>query len=598
MFNKVKTFFIEVKDILKLLIMSSKTNTLLLIITNIIGGLMIPLGIMVWKYFIDSVVASITTKVILTPVLILIIHYAVEGINNFIMHIEEYFEQMEFDYVNKYVTSLTINKTAKLEMRHFDKKENYDMIQKVNMESTQRLINILNMTMLFIRNVVTLAGIIGVLFLLNGWVILFCIIVSIPTAVVSFKMSGKQYKIFNGRIEDLRKIAEVKNILTDYENIKELKIYRLGKFLEEYTLKLNNKFIGQNKSVRKKFVKDISLSETLQLTILYLLKLYVVFKVIYSNMSIGDLTVFVSAIDNFYNCISSMFRAIIKLYENGLYIKDLNYFLSIPIQEDDTGLAFNKNYAKIEFNHVYFRYSDSEEYVLEDISFCIENRKSYAFVGINGAGKTTMVKLLLRLYEPTKGNITIDGVDIKDISIADYWENIGVVFQEFIQYPFDVKHNIGFGCVEKMSDIELIKNAAKKGGAYDFIEKLKYGFDTNLKKGWDESIQLSLGQWQKIAISRAFMQEFPILILDEPTASVDAKTEYELYNKLKTLITNRTCILISHRFSTVKLVDTIFVIENHKLVEKGSHQELLGKKGVYATLYNMQAEAYEDDYEG
>lgn len=597
MIDKVKAFCFEVKDIFKLLLISSKKNTFFLILVNIFSGLMIPLEILVWKFFVDSVVSSILTKDILMPIFILIIHYIVAAIDNFIIHMEEYFEQMEVDYVNKYLTSRTINKTSKLEMKYFDEKENYDMIQKVNMESTQRLINILSMAMIFIRNNITLIGIISVLFLLNGWIILFCILVSIPSAIVSFKMSGKQYNIFNARIEDIRKVAEIKNILINYENIKELKIYRLGKFLEDYTTKLCDKFIFQNKNVRKKYVVDISFSETMQMAILYFLKLYVVFQVIYKRMSIGDLTLFMSAIDNFHNCVSSMFKSIIKLYENGLYIRDLNYFLNLPIQNTVSGLSFNKEFKKIEFNHVYFRYSEIEDYVLEDISFCIENGKSYAFVGINGAGKSTIIKLLLQLYKPTSGTITIDGVDIKKIAVEDYWKNIGAVFQEFIQYPFDVKHNIGFGCVEKISEIELIKDAAKTSGAYDFIVKLKHGFDTNLKKGWDESTQLSLGQWQKIAISRVFMNDFPILILDEPTASVDAKTEYELYNKLKMLITNKTCILISHRFSNVKLIDTIFVIENHHIIESGSHQELLQKNGVYAALYNMQAEAYEDTYE-
>ncbi len=595
MVNKVKTFFAEVKDIFKLLVSSSKINTLLLILANILSGLMLPLEMMVWKYFIDSVVGAIATKDILSPVYLLCLHYVVGGINNYIIHIEEYFEQMEVDYVNKYVTARTISKTAKLELKYFDQKENYDMIQKVNMESTQRLINILSMTMLFVRNCVTLAGIISVLFILNGWIILFCIIVSVPSAIVSFKMSRKQYEIFNSRLEDMRKIAEIKNILVNYENIKELKIYRLGKFLKEHADKLYEKFICQNKEVRRKYAVNISLSETLQVAILYLIKLYVVMQVIYKSMSIGDLTLFISAIDNFQSCISSIFRSIIKLYENGLYIKDLNYFLNLPIQDVNTGLAFNKEFERIEFKHVYFRYGDSEDYVLEDICFCIENRKSYAFVGINGAGKTTLLKLLLRLYQPTKGSITIDGIDICNYSIIDYWKNVGAVFQEFIQYPFDVKHNIGFGCVESISRIDIIKEAAKKSGAIEFILKLKQGFDTNLKKGWVNSTQLSLGQWQKIAISRAFMKDFPILILDEPTASVDAKTEYELYNRLKTLISDSTCILISHRFSTVKLVDTIFVIENHHLIEEGSHQELLEQNGVYATLYNMQAEAYGDD---
>lgn len=593
--KKLKNFGIEVKSIIELLLKSSKKNTFFLIFTNIISGLMIPVEILIWKYFIDSVVVSISSKKIFMPVLILIIHFCVGIVDNLIIHIESYFEEMEVDYINKFLTGLTINKTSKLEMSYFDEKKNYDIIQKVNTESTQRLINILSMTMNFVRNFVTLVGIVSVLLLLNGWIIIFCLMISVPSALISYKMSKKQYKIFNSRIEDLRKITEIKNILVNYENVKELKIYRLGKFFEEYATKLCDKFICQNKIVKKKYVMDVNLSETLQIAVLYLLKFYVVIQVVYKKMSIGDLSLFINAIDNFHNCISSMFKSIIKLYENGLYIKDLNDFLRLPVQKSKTGLKFNNKFKIIEFSHVYFKYGPNEPYILEDINLTIERGKSYAFVGINGAGKTTIVKLLLNLYRPSSGRITIDGVDINKFAVEEYWKNIGAVFQEFIQYPFDVNHNIGFGCVEKGFDSECIKDAAKKSGAYEFVSKLKNGFETNLKKGWEESTQLSLGQWQKIAISRVFMEDFPILVLDEPTASVDARTEYELYNKIKMLINDRTCILISHRLSTVKLVNTIFVLENHCLVEKGTHEELMKKNKVYASLYNMQAEAYEDN---
>ena len=219
--KKLKNFGIEVKSIIELLLKSSKKNTFFLIFTNIISGLMIPVEILIWKYFIDSVVVSISSKKIFMPVLILIIHFCVGIVDNLIIHMESYFEEMEVDYINKFLTGLTINKTSKLEMSYFDEKKNYDIIQKVNTESTQRLINILSMTMNFVRNFVTLVGIVSVLLLLNGWIIIFCLMISVPSALISYKMSKKQYKIFNSRIEDLRKITEIKNILVNYENVKE-----------------------------------------------------------------------------------------------------------------------------------------------------------------------------------------------------------------------------------------------------------------------------------------------------------------------------------------------------------------------------------------
>ena len=246
----------------------------------------------------------------------------------------------------------------------------------------------------------------------------------------------------------------------------------------------------------------------------------------------------------------------------------------------------------IEFRNVSFRYPGSDKYVVKNISFTLRVRESVAIVGENGAGKTTVVKLLARFYDPTEGAIYLDGRDLREYDLASLRRQIGVIFQDFVRYDLSAKENVGFGQVDLLDDADRIERAAYEGGASDLIKGLSKGYDTILGKEFDEGVDLSGGEWQKIALSRAFMKEAEVLILDEPTAALDAFAERDVFARFAELTSDRTAIFISHRFSTVRMADHILVLQQGELVEQGSHEQLVAENGRYAQMFNTQAKQY------
>lgn len=314
--------------------------------------------------------------------------------------------------------------------------------------------------------------------------------------------------------------------------------------------------------------------------------------VIVKKMSIGNLSLYINSIDSFRNSVITILNTMASIYEDGLYVNNLFEFLKIKEKiTKDNGICI-KEINKIEFRHVWFKYPNTEKYILKNINFIIEKGKSYSLVGLNGSGKTTIIKLILNLYTPVQGEILINDINLSCIDMDGYLSKIGVVFQDFMKYPLTVHENISIASVRQMNNRNNIEKAAKLSGADRFIDKLPQKYDTPLFREWDDGVQLSMGQWQKIAISRAFLEEFPVIILDEPTASLDAYAEFELYKKFKSIVKNKTSILIAHRFSTIKLADVIFVLKNGTIIESGSHDELLKLNGEYAYLYKIQSDAY------
>ena len=593
--GKTKEFFLILKRVTHLLWKSSHSTFIKTIIVSILSGITVPFTLIIWKYLIDDMGRSIITGEIQSVICWLLLYFLLNYFQSLLSRIKDYQQNILASYLNKYTSELILDKVKNTDLKFFDDSGIYDRIRKVNEESTGRSISLLTTTTGFIQSLSSLIGTITVLASLNIGILLLCVCICIPTLLVSMKMAVTQYSIYTQRFEGLRFIAYLKDIVTEYENVKEMKIYQVHDYFKGHILNQYSRYICEDKKIRKEFCRKLSLTDLAEEVAILFFKVYIVVKIIIEKMTIGDFSLYINSIDNFRGSTTTILNTVASIFEDGLYIQNLFEFLDMETQEESSAvLPFHKGFQRIEFRNVWFKYPESDRYILKNISFTLDAKHCYAIVGLNGSGKTTIIKLLLKLYEPDKGGIYIDGINLKDIDTKDYQRNLGAVFQDFVKYPLTVQENIGCGNISEIDNIHLIHEAAKKSGADEFIPELPEKYDTQLHREWSGGVQLSLGQWQKIAISRVFMNDFPIVVLDEPTASLDPKAEYEIYCKFRGLMEGRTSILIAHRFSTVKLADKIFVLQNGTIIESGSHEELMKLKGEYAALFNLQAEAYQE----
>jgi ATP-binding cassette, subfamily B, bacterial len=307
------------------------------------------------------------------------------------------------------------------------------------------------------------------------------------------------------------------------------------------------------------------------------------------------MTMYLSIFRSSQNVFETLFFGLSDLYENALFMSNLFAFLDLqpqmPVAGHPTALP-GKLERGIEFHRVSFRYPDREEYALRDVSLTIKPGEKIALVGANGAGKTTFVKLLTRLYDPSEGQVLIDGIDLREVDPKDLQKRIGVIFQDFVKYYLPARENVGFGQIDQLDNEPRIVDSATRAGADATIRALPQGYDTMLGKWFDRGHDLSGGEWQKVALARAFMRDAEVLVLDEPTAALDALNEYAIFQRFRELTDNKIALLISHRFSTVRMADRIVVLDSGRVVETGTHAELLALGGEYAKLFTIQAEGY------
>ncbi len=594
--SSVQELFKIIKNIYKvmgLVIQSSKHCAILLIVINILVGLLAPLNLIIWKYVIDAAINSISGGTVV-KVLIWLGIWAISNCGiNLASRISSYYKQLQSSYMGTYITSMILEKIERLELSYFDIPGNYDKAEKANSESVNNALTILSTIIMLIQAVTSITTSIIVLMMLDYKVILICICSIIPVFIIDLKNYEKEYEIYNSRVPKLRYIRYLRGMMLKYENIKEIKVARANVFFKKQILDNTYKYIEEDKRLKKFIITRQTIVNVLQNFLSYINKAYVIFLFWSIHLSIGDLTLYINSLESLETEIRSILGAFSSIYNNNLYIDNLFIFLEepeakCPLEVQD----FPRDFKEIRFEHVYFKYPEAEKYSLEDVNLTIKRNNIYAIVGENGSGKSTLIKLFMGLYEPTQGKIYIDDIEVGTISKESLFKNIGVIFQDFMKYPLTVKENIGVGCIEEIDNEVRIIEASKQSGANQFIEKFSKKYETQLQKQWHGGADLSIGQWQKIAISRALMARSLITILDEPTAALDPKAEYELFNNLKQLMIGKTCLFITHRFSNVQLAHEIIVVENGTITEVGCHKDLLNASGSYAELYRLQAESY------
>ncbi|MBV9690604.1 MAG: ABC transporter ATP-binding protein [Ktedonobacteraceae bacterium] len=486
-----------------------------------------------------------------------------------------------------------MEKAVALDVQHFEDDVLYDTLQRANRESMYRPYQIFAQMVSLCSQCVTLISVVAVLLSWSWWLGLLILLAPLPAVYSQVFYSQRGYAIERNRSSDRRRLMYLQFLVTNARAVKEIRLFHLGThFLERYRT-LNNSFYKTDSNLLKQQLLMSTPLNILSSVVSAGAQVYAIITTIALGR-IGLLAGYIQAIWVVQSTMQSLLGGLTQLYQNNLFISSLFEFLDIPPSRIRGGKRAvpDRLQKGIEFRHVSFRYPGTTQVVIRDLNLFLQAGECVALVGHNGAGKTTLVKLLSRLYEPTEGQILIDDVPIEEYDLLDLRKRISVIFQDFIQYEMTARENIGFGYVEELGNDERIQAAAEKSGAAPIIQSLPQGNETPLGRMFEKGHELSIGQWQKIALARAFMRRAPIVVLDEPTSAIDPEAEVELFSRLQQIAAGATTLLIAHRFSTVRMADRIIVLDKGQIIEDGDHETLMRFDGTYAHLFNLQAAGY------
>lgn len=492
------------------------------------------------------------------------------------------------------INVMILEKALTLELAQFQDSEFYDKLVRARREASSRPLSLIVKTFDLSRDVIALVTIGIFLFQFSAWASFLLLIAGVPAFAAENKFSGEAFRNQRRRSAERRMQVYLEMVLTREDGVKEVKLFQLGKhFLKRY-IEIFNRIYREDRSLVLRKTAWGYIFGILASLSFYFAYGWVGFSAILGIISIGQMTMYIAQFRIGQNAVTSCLTAINGMYEDNLYLSNLTEFMTHDVPESSGSKLYGPDRLDgIRFEDVSFIYPGSEKPVLNRISAHIKPGESLAIVGENGSGKTTLIKLITRFYKPTSGRILLEGLDLEEWDIDELRKKTGVIFQDFNRYQLVVGENIGIGEIKDTHDKDLVREAAQKGMADSFIKDLPKTYSTQLGSWFKHGKELSGGQWQKIALSRAFMRKSAdILILDEPTAAIDAKAEAEIFSHFHELTDHRISIIISHRFSTVRMADHIIVLEKGQIAEEGGHQELIEKHGIYANFFELQAQGY------
>ena len=503
------------------------------------------------------------------------------------------------ELITKHIKLMIAEKTKDLDVASFDNPEFYERLENAQREAGTRPISVINSTFDAISEIISMVSFIAVLAVLSPLAPIVIIVLAFPSALINFLFRKKTFLYLRRRSKDRREMNYYSNVLVNKDRAKEIKLLGLT---DTFIVKFKDVFVKYYGGIKSLIVREGIWQTTLSVLTLTgnaLLYLYIGYKVWKGELMVGDWTLYTGALASVASAVQALISASSSVYEGTLFIDNLILFMNeksnvVCISEQE--LSPEKGIPhEIRFSHVGFKYPGCDNYVLKDVNFTIKGGQTVVLVGLNGAGKTTLIKLLTRLYDPTEGAIYLDGVDIRNFDPDEYYSLFGILFQDFGHYAVSVSENISFGDVRSPVDIDRVKNAAVEGDAHSFIEKLPAGYSTPLTRMFeDDGLELSGGQWQKLCIARAYYKDSDILILDEPTASLDAIAEQDIFNKFDELRKEKTTLFVSHRLSSAVNADSVVVLSGGVITEQGSHDELMEKNGQYAQMFMAQARRYNE----
>ena len=586
----------NVPAVLKIVWDSGPTVVVFGLISRLFASVLPVVLLWITKLIIDGIVHAVSAH---QPVArgfwwLVAAEFSLAVANSVLIRAIDYSDSLLADKYTRHVSIRVMNHAASLDLLAYEDPVFYDRLERARVQATDRLVMIQAVGRLIQQAITTITLSVSIMFF-SPWLMLLLIVGVIPAFL------GESHFAFLGYAKNFRQTPVQRQL--DYlrvlggskEAAKELKLFGLRDFLRERFTRLSDAIYEENISLsRRKLIAGAVLSMIGTMGY-YSAYVFVIWRTVGGALSIGTLTFLAGAIQQASSNIQQIFSTLAAIGDQALFLTDLLAFFEMQptIRSKPNALPAPRPIEHgVEFRNVSFSYPGNPRLVLDQINFHLHRDERLALIGENGQGKTTIVKLITRLYDPTDGQILLDGIDLREYDLEDLHRVMGVIFQDFMRYEMTVRDNIAVGRVEEIGNLDLLQAAAQKSTADQTIARLPQGIDQMLGRRFELGVDLSGGEWQKVALARAYLRDAQLLILDEPTAALDARSEYEVFHRFAELTAGKMALFISHRFSTVRSADRIIVLENGKIAEEGSHDQLASLGGRYAEMFEMQAANY------
>ena len=570
------------------------------VVLTLTSSLLPAAQIYISKLIVDEVVALVAASTAMTLMVQALLPLVVGGfgilaLQAILQQLDAYTTQVMSDRFLLFANTQMLEQATLLDLAHYESPEFHDILNRAQQSGSNYPMRVLRISLRLLGQVTRLIGLLALLLRFNPLVFVLLLLSALPTFWAGIRFSERRFWMTRRQTPSRRLADYFGAVLTESKYVKEVRLFNLGGYMVEQYHKIRADFNDESKVLARKQGLVQVLIEMIAAIAFYSAYALVLWEALLGQVTIGDLTLYAGTFQQAQGATQGILTSIATLYEFNLYVSQYFEFLDLapqvtsPKKPKDFPMPIREGLV---LKDVYFTYPGSESPTLKNINLTVGENECIALVGLNGSGKTTLLKLLTRLYDIDRGLITLDDIPLSAFRLRDLRRNIGVLFQDFARYALSAQDNIGFGDLPNRDDTEQVLQAAEDAGADPVIDELDEGYETVLGKMFTGGVDLSGGQWQKIGLARAFMSQAQVLILDEPTAAVDAIAEHDLFERFRQLTQGKMTFLVSHRFSTVRMADRIVVLENGEIIENGTHDELMAKQGRYEEMFRLQAESY------